>query len=207
MPMRRRSLLVLPSALMLARVARAADDPHMAERAIGNPAAPVTVHEWFSLTCPHCARFARDVFPQIKTKLIDTGKLRYVFEDYPLDQVALAAAQVARYLPADRYWPFVDALLQSQDKWAFDRSVNPTDELWKMSALAGLSKPDFDAALADSQLRDALLAKQDDAQKNLGVDSTPTFIFQGPAGRTTKRSGEMTYDDFAQVVAQMAGTA
>jgi protein-disulfide isomerase len=179
----------------------------MGERALGNSAAPVTVHEWYSLTCPHCARFAHDVFPEIKTKLIDTGKLRYVFEDFPLDQVALMAAQVARFLPTDRYWPFVDALLQSQDRWAFAADVNSTDELAKMAGLAGLSRPEFNAAIGDTALRDAILAKQDAASKNPGVDSTPTFIFQGVGGKTTKRAGEMTYDDFAQVVAQMAGTS
>ena len=91
----------------------------MGERSLGDPKAPVTVAEFFSLTCTHCAAFAREVMPDIKAKLVDTGKLRFVYHDYPLDQIALIAAMVARALPAERYEPFVSALLASQDRWAF----------------------------------------------------------------------------------------
>ena len=106
-----------------------ADDPRLTERSIGKPDAQVTVTEWFSLTCTHCAHFAHDTMPQIKSDLIDTGKLRYVFHDFPLDQVALTAAMVARALPPERYEPFIAALFASQDRWAFARGVNTTEEL------------------------------------------------------------------------------
>ena len=140
MPLYRRSLLVSVPALALAPAlfapARAADAV-LTERAIGSATAPVSVIEFFSLTCPHCARFARDSLPDIQAKLIDPGKLRYLFHDYPLDQVALMAAQVARALPPDRYAPFTLALLASQDRWAFARGVDSRAELAKMAALAG----------------------------------------------------------------------
>jgi protein-disulfide isomerase len=208
MPISRRVLLsLLPlSAEALSHVAQAQDtDQLMALRTIGSPGAPVSVTEYFSLTCPHCARFQRETFPQIKAQLVDTGKLRYGWVDYPLDQVALMAAQVARYLPPDRYEPFIDALLASQDRWAYARGVNSTDELAKMAALAGLPREKFDQAIADVGLRNAILEKQDQADKTLNVDSTPTFIFSGPGGRTHKESGEMSYDQFAKIVAQTGG--
>ncbi len=172
MPLSRRSLLILAPALLaapgLARAAAA--DPRMAPRTLGKPDAPVKVTEWFSLTCPHCARFARDTFPLVQSKLIDTGKLSYTFADYPLDQVALMAAQVARALPPDRYVPFVDALLASQDRWAFARDVNTTEELAKMAALAGLSHDQFEAAIKDTGLRDAILTAQDQATKTYQIE-------------------------------------
>jgi protein-disulfide isomerase len=210
----RRSLLLAAPALALAPSlalvptgARADDDPRMAPRFVGSPDAPVTVVEWFSLTCPHCARFARDTLPQIHKELIEPGKLRYGYGDFPLDQVALTAAMIARSLPPARYEPFILALLASQDRWAFARGVNNTEEVFKMAALAGMSRATFDATIADTKLRDAILAAQDAAQKTVHVDSTPTFIFDGPTLKGKKASGEMSFDAFAQVVKEVGGSA
>ena len=211
MPLLRRSLLLTVPALALApallpAAARAEDDPRLAPRAVGNADAPVTVNEYFSLTCPHCARFAKETLPQIHKDLIDPGKLRYVYEDFPLDQVALTAAMVARALPPERYEPFVLALLASQDRWAFARGVNNTEEIYRMASLAGMSRPTFDATIADTKLRDAILAQQDVASKQAHVDSTPTFIFDGPTQKGRHASGEMNFDAFAKVVMEVGGT-
>ena len=89
------------------------------ERAIGNPQAPRTAVEWFSLTCPHCAHFALETLPELKAKLDPAGKLRWVFYDYPTDGLALQAAMVARYLPPQKYQPFIMALFKNQDHWAY----------------------------------------------------------------------------------------
>ena len=202
----RRSLLLAPMVLAPG-LARADDDPRLSARAVGSPTAPVTVREYFSLTCPHCARFAAETLPQLRKNLIDTGKLRWIYEDFPLDQVALTAAMVARALPPERYEPFVLALLASQDRWAFARDVNNTEEIRKMAALAGMPRATFDAAINDTKLRDAILTGQDEAEKMYHVDSTPTFIFNGPAEKDRRESGEMTYDAFAKVVAAVGGTA
>ena len=180
-------------------------DQRFAQRSVGKPDAPVSATEWFSLTCPHCARFARDTMPQIQSQLIDSGKLQLIFGDFPLDQVALTAAMVARYLPPERYWPFCEALLASQDRWAFARNVNSTEELAKMAALAGLPRESFDKAIADTQLRDWILKQQDEASKVYKVDSTPTFIFNGPAQKNHRESGEQSYEAFAKMVAAAAG--
>jgi protein-disulfide isomerase len=176
------------------RLARAAD-PHEAERSIGDPGAKSTVMECFSLTCTHCAAFAREAFPGIKSELIDTGKLRWVFLDFPLDQVALQAAMVARYLPPERYEPFVMALFANQDRWAFARGVNTTDELWKTAALAGMSRATFDQAIANDALKAWILQQQADAQKKWSIDSTPSFVINGQ-----KYAGEMSFDAFRKLI-------
>lgn len=205
--MTRFRFLALAAAFSLAALtANAADAPTpLTERSIGSATAPVTVTEYYSLTCSHCARFAADVFPKIKTDLIDTGKLRYVFADFPLDKPALLAAQVARSLPPDRYEPFVLALLGSQRRWAYSADADPNAQLARMASLAGLSRAQFDAAAANTALRDAILAGVDSATKQFGVDSTPTFIFNGPKTHNRKEAGELSFDEFSAAVTDVAG--
>ena len=177
----------------------------MAERSIGRANAPVEVREFFSLTCSHCATFHRDTMPQVKKELIETGRLRFIFHDFPLDQIALTAAAVARSLPAASYEPFVAALLASQDRWAFARGVNTTEELAKMAALAGLGRAGFDAAVADEGLRTAILKARDEAGRTYGIDSTPTFVLNGPGAKNRKEAGARSYEDFARLVQLAAG--
>lgn len=195
MQLPRRLLLALP-ALAFAPSARAqGGDPRLAERALGPADAKVTVLEFFSLTCSHCAAFQRDTFPRVKSELIDTGRIRYVFRDFPLDQVALMAAMVARSLPPERYEPFVSALLASQDRWAFARGVNSMDEVAKIAALAGLPRAGFNAAIGDEKLKAAILTGQSEGEKKYNVQSTPSFVFDG---RTV--AGAMSYDRFLKEV-------
>src|SRR4051812_42074292 len=135
MPISRRIVLSLAgSAVILGAQAPApasqSDDQRKTPRTLGNAGAKVTVAEYFSMTCTHCAAFARGSMPAVEKDLILPGKVRFVFHDFPLDQVALTAAMVARYLPPERYYPFVNALLSSQDRWAFARGVNSTEEIW-----------------------------------------------------------------------------
>ena len=172
-----------------------ADDATRAERAIGNPEAKVTAMEFFSLTCSHCAAFARNTMPRIKSDLIDKGLVRFVFRDFPLDQLALTAALVARHLPVARYEPFIMTLLSTQDRWAFNRSVNSIEELAKMAGLAGMSRAGFDAALADTALRDWILARQDEDSKQWKIGSTPSFVINGET-----YSGEMSFEAFRKLI-------
>jgi protein-disulfide isomerase len=174
--------------------ARADDDPR-AERFVGKPDAKVTVGEYFSLTCTHCAAFAQETYPQVKKDLIDTGIVKWVFHDYPLDQVALTASMVARYLPVDRYEPFILALFASQDRWAFSRGINPTDELWKVAGLAGMSRATFDKAIDDTSLRDWILAQRKADTDKWKIDSTPSFVINDQ-----KYAGEMSYDAFRKLI-------
>ena len=196
MHLSRRSLLIVvaAAATTAARPARA-DDARRGERSFGKPDAKVTVDEFFSLTCSHCAAFSQNTMPEITKNLIDTGKLRFVYHDFPLDQIALLAAQVARALPPERYEPFCAALLASQDRWAFARGINYTDELWKFAALAGMSRVTFDSAVADTDLRSWILQQQADDGKKYNIDSTPSFLINGQ-----KYSGDMSYDAFVKLI-------
>ncbi|MDR3534292.1 MAG: DsbA family protein [Rhodopila sp.] len=199
----RRSLLtVVPTHLAVAALAvqgigaaRADDNLTRAERFIGKPDAKVTVGEYFSLTCTHCAAFAQGTLPDIKKNLIDTGVVRWVFHDYPLDQVALTASMVARYLPVDRYEPFINALFVSQNRWAFGRGNDPTEELWKIAGLAGMSRATFDKAIGDTDLRNWILQQQKADSDKWSIDSTPSFVINGQ-----KYAGEMTYDAFRKLI-------
>jgi len=194
-----------PGAAPAIPAAGATGDQRMTDRSLGKPDAPVTVTEFFSLTCPHCAAFSKETMPQVQSDLIDAGKMRMVFGDFPLDQVALTAAVIARTLPPERYWPFCEALFASQDRWAFARGVNSTEELAKMAALAGMSRDAFDRAVADKELRDWILKQQDEASKMYSVDSTPTFIFNGPGQKNHHESGSRPFAEFSKLVAAAAG--
>jgi protein-disulfide isomerase len=201
----RRSILTLATAAAAARLITPAsaqeannEAEHEAERAIGSPDAKVTVQEFFSLTCTHCAAFSRETMPQVEQNLIQPGKVRFVYRDFPLDQVALTAAMVARYLPPSRYYPFITALFANQDRWAFARGVNSTDELWKMAALAGMSRATFDQAIADTTLRNWILQQQQSDQDRWKIDATPSFVINGQ-----KYSGEMSYDAFKKLIPEV----
>ncbi len=177
MPIRRRLLLAAAPLLLGRRALAQQADPRMAERALGRPDAKLVVQEWFSLTCTHCAHFSDIAFPEVKAKLIDTGRIRYVFRDFPLDQLALAAAALARALPPERYLPFVETLLATQDSWAFRPDADPVAALTRQAALAGLPAADIQATLADDGLRREIVAEQDDGQKRYAIQGTPTFVF------------------------------
>lgn len=166
-----------------------------AERFIGKPGAKTTVTEFFSLTCSHCASFAAAVMPKIKSDLIETGKVRWVFHDYPLDQIALVAAMVARHLPVNRYEPFIDALLSTQDRWAFARGVNYTEEIWKTAALAGMSRPTFDKAVADTALKEWIVKQQQADTDKWQVSATPSFVVND-----AKYSGEMSFEALRKLI-------
>lgn len=203
MPIRRRLVLAAAAALPVTyacgQTPAASDDPRLSERSLGPATAPVTVVEWFSLTCTHCAAFQKTTFPDVKAKLIDTGRIHYVWRDFPLDQVALTAAMVARALPPERYEPFITALLLTQIRWVFTRGVNPTEELAKLAALAGMSRTTFDATVADDKLKQAILTTQSEVGEKAGVNSTPSFIMNGKL-----TSGEISYADFEKAVTAAA---
>lgn len=200
-PPRRLFLAAGAAAAALAGTASAqtAADPRLSERAIGRPDAPVRVLEYFSLTCSHCATFHRETLPQVKQKLVEPGTVRFVYRDFPLDRLALAAAVVARSMPAERYEPFIGALLAAQDRWAFNRNGDPLEELAKMAALAGMARPQFDAAVRDEALARAIMEGVQAAEREHGVRSTPSFVF-GPDGKSKTQAGAVGFDRFQQLV-------
>lgn len=206
MPIHRRWILSFVAAgPALARLTTAgaeqppADGQSLAEltspRTLGRPDATIKVLEFFSLTCTHCAAFQRETFPKVKAEWVDTGKLEMIYHDFPLDQVALQAAMVARALPPERYEPFITTLFANQDRWAFARNVNPTAELQKLALLAGMSRATFQATLANRQLKEFVIGEAKEGEEKYHVDSTPTFVCNGKS-----QAGEMGYDAFVQFV-------
>lgn len=189
----RRTLLAAAGMLSAAPALAQAQDPRMAERSVGNPAAPMTVQEFFSLTCSHCGAFHRDTWPRVKAELVDTGKIRMVWRDFPLDQVSLRAHAVARAFPADRYDAFISALFATQDRWAYARGADHKAEIGKIAVLAGMTPAAFEAAWADDDLARAILAQRQAGEQEFRVQATPTFVFNRRVV-----SGNIPFDRFAR---------
>lgn len=210
MPFDRRVLLTRSTALLaggafampvLARPAAAqapaADNPRLSERSMGQASAPMVVQEFFSLTCSHCGAFGRDTWPQVKRELVQTGKIRFIWRDFPLDQIALRAAVVARYFPAEAYEPFIETLFASQDRWAFARGIDHKTEIGKIAALAGMASATFEAAWADDDTARGVLALRQQGERQYNIQATPTFVFG-----TRVVSGSIPFDRFAQEAAR-----
>ncbi|MBV6633616.1 MAG: DsbA family protein [Alphaproteobacteria bacterium] len=151
------------------------------ERVLGDPDAPVTLFEYSSMTCPHCAAFHSDTLPKLKRDYIDTGKVKIVYRDYPFDGVALRASMLARCVPPARYFDFIDVLFKNQQRWA--RSRNPEAALRTFGQLVGLDAAAVDACLANDELQEMILKTQLEAQERFNVRSTPTFIINNNADR------------------------
>jgi protein-disulfide isomerase len=147
------------------------------ERALGDPNAPVTVIEYASLTCPHCAHFHNDVLPDLKERYIETGKVRLVYRDFPLDERALMAAALAHCAGPDRYFGFLDVLFQTQAGWA--RADDYLGALKKLGKLGGMTDAQMDQCLADQELTDGILQTRIDGQNEHQVSSTPTLVING----------------------------
>ena len=165
----------------------------VAEKVMGRDDAPVTMIEYSSLACPHCAAFHRDVLPKIKETYIDTGKVRLVYRDFPLGGLALVAAMVARCGGRQKYFGFIEVLFRSQAQWS--RSDDPRRELARVARFAGISQKDFEACLVNEPLMTDIRERAADAQQKFGIDSTPTFIIEGE-----KVVGARPFEDFRDVI-------
>ena len=146
---------------------------------LGKPDAPVTVIEYASMTCPHCAHFSKTTFPDLKTKYIDTGKVRFIFREFPLDELAAAAAMLARCIDktnGEKAMAVIEVLFASQEKWAVR---NPLPQLQQLTRQAGMSQQAFDECLKDQTLYNNVLAMRERASKEYKVESTPTLFVNG----------------------------
>jgi len=148
----------------------------LVEMALGAPDAPVTMVEYASLTCPHCADFALNRLPALKEKYIDTGQLRLVFRDYPLDGYALRAAMLARCAGPDRYFGLVDAYFRAQPTWL---RGDPEEGLKTVARTAGMNEDAIDTCLADEDLSKKIVAGMQSGSEALDFHSTPTFLIDG----------------------------
>jgi protein-disulfide isomerase len=160
----------------------------LGERAIGDPAAKVTVIEYASMTCSHCAEFHETTFKPFKEKYVDTGKVRFIFREFPLDALATSAFMLARCVPEDRYFPVVDILFRQQRNWAF--TDNPATALLNIVKQAGFTQESFKACLTNQQILDGVNWVKDRGSQEFGVSATPTFFING-----TKLSGALSLED------------
>src|SRR5271170_2235265 len=133
------------------------------DHVLGKADAPITIIEYASLTCPHCAEFNKEIIPELKAKYVETGKARLIYRDFPLDQWALRASVLARCAPSDKYFGFIDVLFQNQETWA--TAKDPMAALEKIGKLGGVSSERFNACMQDRALQDAVLAQSLQGQK------------------------------------------
>jgi len=161
------------------------------DMALGPADATVTITEFASMTCPHCAAFNAEVFPKIKAEYIDTGKVRYIFREFPLDIKAAAGSMLSRCIAngdAGKYFAVTDMLFRQQADWVVK---NTTETLTRIGKQAGLTQQQVEACLKDQALLDKIAADQKYAAEILKVDSTPTFFVNGE-----KIKGETTLEEF-----------
>lgn len=170
--------------------------PELGERALGEADAPVTIIEYASATCPHCARFHTDTFPALKEEFIDTGKVRFVFREFPFDDLALAGFMLARCAPEERYFPIIDVLFEEQQSWTQD----PRGELLKIARMAGFTEESFNQCLENEEIAQGIIEIRSTGAEQYGVDSTPTFFVNG-----TVIQGNQPIERFREAIAEAEG--
>jgi protein-disulfide isomerase len=187
-------LLATPAAL----AAEPAEQP--GDMVLGQASAPVTIIEYASMTCPHCAEFDIETFPKVKSDWIDTGKGKLIFRDFPLNEGAVSGALVAHCAPPDRFFAFVDVLFRSQEQWIASDGIHADPQaLLRLARLGGISEDKFNQCLSDKTAADRILNSRLVAQKDYDVDSTPTFFING---KKVDPPGFMPYPQFAQQLEQ-----
>lgn len=162
------------------------------EMQLGPDDAPVTVVEYASATCGHCANFHNRTWPAIKEKYVDTGKVRFVFREFPLDPLSTGAFMLARCAD-DNYFPMIDVLFKQQTTWA--RAEKPSAELYRIAQLAGFTQESFEACLTNDDLMNDVIGVQRRASEEFEVRSTPTFFVNGD-----KFTGDMPVDVFSAII-------
>ena len=174
------------------------------DMAMGKADAPVTIIEYASFTCPHCAAFEAEVFPEIKKNYIDTGKVRFILREFPFDPRAAAAFMLARCNPQDttklteaaQYFPMISMLMKQQETWA--GAQDGREALLQMSKLAGFTQESFQACLTNQKLLDDVNAVRERGAKDFGVAATPTFLINGK-----RYSGDMSVDTMSALIDSM----
>lgn len=188
----------LSTALMIATGAGAAPlstEEALSERVMGNADAPITIIEYASLTCPHCASFHKEILPKLKSEWIDTGKAKLIYRDFPTSPVgpSLAASMIARCVAKDRYFTFLDAFYRAQKTWV--NNPNPTAALGQMARLGGMSEADFDQCLKNEALLTGIRQRAQQGNTEFGVQSTPSLVINGRL-----YPGNRSYDDLADIL-------
>jgi protein-disulfide isomerase len=186
---------------VFARPASAADTVDLAELAkthpdgdvvLGSEKALVTIIEYASMTCPHCAHFSDVTFPELQKRYIDTGKVRFIFREFPLDALAAAGFMLARCAGKDKFLPVIETLFAKQREWIVEKPIEPLRAIAKQ---LGFSQESFDACLANQKVLDGIQEVRDRAAEKLGVNSTPTFFINGK-----KFVGDQSIDALAKEI-------
>jgi protein-disulfide isomerase len=165
------------------------------DKVLGNEDAPLTIVEYASMTCGHCANFHKTTYPHLKKEYVETGKARFVFREFPLDPVASAAFMLARSVPEDKYFEVVDFMFAEQRAWAFTQ--DPYNSLLNFAKQIGFTQESFEKVLTDQALLDGINATRDRASSQFGVNSTPTFFFNG-----NKVNGAISPEEFDKEAAK-----
>lgn len=168
-------------------------ETRLEERFIGAADAPVTMIEYASLTCSHCARFHQDTLPRLKQAYIDTGKMKLIYRDFPFDELGLRAAIMARCVAPSQFFGLIEVLYRDQDRWS--RAKDPVTALRGIGRMAGISTEAFDACMADRKIGDAILGVRLEAAQDREVTSTPTFFING-----RKVTGNQPYEVFDEII-------
>ena len=191
----------MSAGLAVSGPARADDNPSPADLAdagpdgdimIGSDKAPVTIIEYASMTCPHCAHFSETTFPELQKRYIETGKVRYTLRAFPLDALSAAGFMLARCAGKDKYMPIVETLFAKQSEWIVKEPLPPLKDIAKQF---GVGEDEFNQCLANQKLLDNIQAVRDHAAQKLGVNSTPTFFVNGK-----KLTGDVTIDQLAKEI-------
>ena len=188
------SPLRLISGALAQGAADVAKPQSLPDMALGPANAAVTIVEYASMTCPHCANFHKGTYPDLKTKYIDTGKVRFIFREFPLDELAVAGSMLARCIAKDdsgKYFAVIDMLFRQQNDWVLK---NTTETLKRIGKQAGLSEQAVETCLKDQALLDKIAADQKYASEVLKVNSTPSFFINGEAVKGA------TFEDFDKVI-------
>ena len=187
-----------------AAIAQAGEDELMVagplgEKALGDPDAPVTMIEYASMTCGHCATFHNEHWPEIRDNYVETGQVYFILREFPLDPLATAAFMLARCLEGEQYFSLVDALFARQDSWT--RADNPEQALFQMARQAGFNEESFNACLTNQEILDGVNWVRERGAERFEVNSTPTFFINGEIYR-----GVISVDQFEDIVSEYLDT-
>lgn len=179
MTMNRRTWLIATAATLLAGSSFAQTiKTDLPDLVIGKADAPVVIEEYASLTCSHCAAFHNDVLPQLKAKYIDTGKVRLVYRDYPLDELAVGAAMMARCGGGTKREAIIGALFKTQETWAF-KAKSPLQEMYKLGQQFGFKQTELETCFSNEIVFAAIVAQRDEFDAKVKIEGTPTFVING----------------------------
>ena len=170
----------------------------LGEQAMGSDNAPVTIIEYASLTCPHCAHFTEDTLPELKKRYVDTGKVRYIFREFPLDPVSAGAFMLARCAPKGDYFSAIDLLFRTRNAWAVEKPLPP---LLSVAIQAGFTEESFKACLANQKVLDGIEQVRDRASQKFKVNATPTFFINGQ-----KLVGDMSIEQLDKAIQPYLGS-